>query len=561
MSSKGKVNAEDTVTLTVDKQGENELVSSEDESSEESTSGEIISNEELEGIDKETLKKVLEEKQLENEKVKKELQLQEQEEKKQKEKMETERKRKEKEEKRRRVTELLNKIRKIESETEQIEQKVNSRNNSPRNSPDNSPEKASTSRKNKKKREASKENIPHIEGKEIQISNLYDDSLPNPGTPEFVDLVTDALNKGLRLTQECEQDLKLNTEENSHDNADKLNNALTTSINNAVTKVNKLHVAEGRVTVDLLLNLLRQNKGTNAPQLNKSQVQSVQEPLNKSKAETENLMNTLTKLQELGVNAQDMTMNDSTVETKQRKKRAKKTRKDSSDESEASSETDSAKSITKRNGKKNIKSGKCANPDKVGLLKSVHYPHEKLNIQFVKERSFEKLSFHFLVAGEIELLLDQNNRMTLAEHNARLAIVKQLCYHREYLEIDDLRDAYDSVMKEIEQGQSDWGTHLADKIHQFCEFRSNLIMREKLQKQANGRVSTGNNNNEKTKDTELVYCGDFNKQSGCNFTDHHEGRFNSKPMLKWHICRRCYNDTKEKKFHSETDGSCPKRGN
>ena len=146
------------------------------------------------------------------------------------------------------------------------------------------------------------------------------------------------------------------------------------------------------------------------------------------------------------------------------------------------------------------------------------------------------------------------------EKEARLHILKQLSYHRQYLEINDLHDCYDSVMKEVELGKSDWDTSLAAKVHQFCEFRSNLITRETIAKQAAGKQGASQQR-KKESEERVFYCNEFNRQGGCNFPEHHEGRFNNRTVQKWHICRRCFSETKEKRFHPELDKECPRRQN
>ena len=201
-----------------------------------------------------------------------------------------------------------------------------------------------------------------------------------------------------------------------------------------------------------------------------------------------------------------------------------------------------------------------ANPDKVGIKWSVHYPHEKLELRFVKNREFDKLSFHNLVAGELEIILDETDKISVKEKEARLAILRAMSYHHEYLQIEELRDCYDSVMKEVEQGRSVWNRVLADKAHQFYEFRANLLTRESIARQA---AAKNNSSTKKPKDIneKIVYCNKYNREGGCVFAGHHEGKFNSKIVKKWHVCRKCLFDTKKKEFHSEVDTNCPRRQN
>ena len=117
----------------------------------------------------------------------------------------------------------------------------------------------------------------------------------------------------------------------------------------------------------------------------------------------------------------------------------------------------------------------------------VRHPHEMLSTAYVSERVFEKLSFYFLVAGELELILQA--KMREEEKNARLHNLVALCYRKEYLEISDLREAYDAGVKEIEQERETWSDKIAEK-HSFCEFRANLRTRERMEKTAALKVSS-----------------------------------------------------------------------
>ena len=55
-----------------------------------------------------------------------------------------------------------------------------------------------------------------------------------------------------------------------------------------------------------------------------------------------------------------------------------------------------------------LKSGKTVKPDESDIKKVVQFAHEKLDSVYVKSRVFSELSFHFLVAGELELILQDS---------------------------------------------------------------------------------------------------------------------------------------------------------
>ena len=65
------------------------------------------------------------------------------------------------------------------------------------------------------------------------------------------------------------------------------------------------------------------------------------------------------------------------------------------------------------------------------------YAHEKLDNRHVQEKTFDKLTFSLLVAGELEIAsLDST---PLNERVACINIAKTICYHRKYLKDDELR--------------------------------------------------------------------------------------------------------------------------
>ena len=48
-----------------------------------------------------------------------------------------------------------------------------------------------------------------------------------------------------------------------------------------------------------------------------------------------------------------------------------------------------------------------------------------------------------------------------------------ICYHKLYLNDEDLRNGYD-VMKQVEQGNLSWNDDLGSKLHEHYVFRANV---------------------------------------------------------------------------------------
>ena len=545
MASKGKQTDSDAVDINVDRTGEKELLSKTltSEGSESSSENESkTTDNDLDEVDEEELQQMLNEKESKLQTAKSEFEKQKEEAKKaadkERERKEAKRQaKKEKEEKRRRIRDLMNKIRKVESETEQVEKEkqVHSRNATPIASPVVSPKKT----KHNEQKEKDK--------KEVKTGKETNDILLN--TPDFVELVSEALNKGAKLANKCESELISISAED----------ALKQSLERATTNVNKQLDSNAEITIDAILNLIsnlktdnkheeENNQSAKACCVTSSKCESI-EATHKENCERTPHCCTLKETSDT---------NDSIVgkEPRKKKKHSKRKHKRKQSETSASSEESNNENDSKQ-GKTKLKSGKYSNPDKVGIQRTVSYPHEKLDLQFVKVREFDILSFHFFVAGEIELIIQNYKQMSGEERMARLKVLKNICYHREYLHIEDLRQCYDSVMKEVETGRASWTSNLDDKVHQFCQFRANVITREKLEKQVG--TGAGKQHVVKKKEPDIFYCNEYNRESGFTFTGNHEGRFNNKPVWKLHICKKCYVETREKRNHSECDVNCPKK--
>ena len=199
-----------------------------------------------------------------------------------------------------------------------------------------------------------------------------------------------------------------------------------------------------------------------------------------------------------------------------------------------------------------LKSGKCAIPDKVDIKKVVKFPHERLDSRHVQTKVFDKLPFNLLIAGEMETISAPN--ITEQEAKARVEIAKTMCYHKNYLDDGEIRNGYDDIMKQVEQGAESWGPRLASKLHDYYVFRANVNLRTKMEEENYTKVERKQSKTERKEETEnkgeterIVYCQDYNKKT-CIHTDHHKGRFMGKKTTKWHLCSKCLN-VGEKRSH------------
>ena len=200
----------------------------------------------------------------------------------------------------------------------------------------------------------------------------------------------------------------------------------------------------------------------------------------------------------------------------------------------------------------------------------IRYAHERLDPRHASEKPFDELPFHELIAGEIELATRKD--IADEERTARLSIAKTLCYHKAYLEDEILREGYDQMMKRVERRTQEWDEVLGEHLHEFLNYKANVIMREKLQNNRESQKNTPftkvenkkqmRNKDKQDKVTEvqekLIYCNDYNN-GNCIHRDHHEGRFAGKKCTRFHICRKCYTQANEVRSHCEDSDECPKK--
>ena len=158
-----------------------------------------------------------------------------------------------------------------------------------------------------------------------------------------------------------------------------------------------------------------------------------------------------------------------------------------------------------------------------------------------------------------------NHCTTDIERHRRTEIAKTLCYHRRYLNDTELRDGYEHILKQVEQGKLDWEDELGDKLHEYLDYRANVNMRAKVNAQQDGfvKVEYKKSANEKKSNADpggkpqICFCLEYNV-GNCPQSDHHEGRLGHKKVNKFHICRKCHREG-EFKSHRESDEACPRK--
>ena len=207
---------------------------------------------------------------------------------------------------------------------------------------------------------------------------------------------------------------------------------------------------------------------------------------------------------------------------------------------------------------KKLTSGKCTKPDESDIKRVVKFAHERLDPRHIVERDFDKLQFHTLIAGELELAQSCDS---IEEKQARIGIAKTLCYHKSYLDDKTLRDGYDQMLKRVERGTQEWDEALGEHLHELLNYKANVMMRERFQDGKEGPFTKVESRKSKVTDNRIervVYCNDYNN-GNCNQRDHHEGKFAGKKVTRFHICRKCYNVAGETRSHRDGSDECGRK--
>ena len=123
----------------------------------------------------------------------------------------------------------------------------------------------------------------------------------------------------------------------------------------------------------------------------------------------------------------------------------------------------------------------------------------------------------------------------------------------------ELKDQYDATFKLIERAASTWGDYLSlvSKMHTDLTFRAMVRVHHADNVRVEKRSVDRKSSKMEIPEGRIVYCADFNKDA-CPSGDHHQGIFNKKTVMKYHVCRPCLlSDGHPRNLHREGDPKCP----
>ena len=192
----------------------------------------------------------------------------------------------------------------------------------------------------------------------------------------------------------------------------------------------------------------------------------------------------------------------------------------------------------------------------------VKYPHEKLDPKHTRDQKFDDLDMHLLVAGKLEIAALPD--ISKDECEARIQIAKTICYHKKYVEDSDLREGYDTILKQIEQGKLQWRDDLGQKLREHLDYCANVIITNKIAQQEakSEQRKSHNDKNLPHRMEETPRIGSsiaWNSTRVCariQITTRDDST--GKKVFKFHIYQRCHKEG-DFKSHQDVSDECPKK--
>ena len=124
-----------------------------------------------------------------------------------------------------------------------------------------------------------------------------------------------------------------------------------------------------------------------------------------------------------------------------------------------------------------LMSGKLMRCNATDKVVQVCYPHTKLNREFTHVMEFDDLPLNLLAVGELELIVHTHDEI---ERRDRTNILIMLLYYLQYLEVSDLKEQYDNLMKQVEHQEINWGNALPERVDRALARRLHLRDRDEI---------------------------------------------------------------------------------
>lgn len=185
------------------------------------------------------------------------------------------------------------------------------------------------------------------------------------------------------------------------------------------------------------------------------------------------------------------------------------------------------------------------------------WAHTVLEDEFVnKETEFCELEFDLIVAGELEIALDEATGR--AERTFRLKLLKQLAYLHSVHGIEVIKDVYGAVLRKLELNKLTWDDDPMHIIMWNITKQCSLSLRQ-INSNPSPYVSVNKKVKTKAKTKVTYWCKDFQSGDCSNSQSVHNVLYQGKTVSAEHICAVCWRKEKTKQNHGDQSSNCPYR--
>lgn len=162
-----------------------------------------------------------------------------------------------------------------------------------------------------------------------------------------------------------------------------------------------------------------------------------------------------------------------------------------------------------------------------------------------KQVKFDQLDFKLFIAGELEIISEEN--LTKTESQGRLSLLKKIVYYSSTYEFEGLKKFYASWVREIEVGRKKWSD---DPSSWESAFLSKYIIKSNKHFTASRKEKVSNN------EERVWFCSAYQRNK-CTHKSNHMLVIKGKMRLASHICASCWLKDKKKLEHPESSSCCP----
>ena len=146
------------------------------------------------------------------------------------------------------------------------------------------------------------------------------------------------------------------------------------------------------------------------------------------------------------------------------------------------------------------------------------------------------------------------SKIDLKEKETRIHLMQRISKLNSKFGFEVAKELYRDTLNSIEKKEFKWGNiPEIQRIEMDIKF-SNIKFESESDFDRKTRKTLKKGGKDKSPD--VVWCKDFNFGK-CTIQTHHKGKFNGEQVKEWHICKACWTNKSEKKFHKINSEECP----